>query len=124
MNFQEAMTKLKSGGRVTRKEWPNSTYLAMNGDHVDAFEYILMHYPYSCETMVSEGWTVDGIDGEFTFPEIIPYLMNGRMAKRADWVDSRIFMDEFRKSIVYRRREIALFTPHFESFIANDWIEL
>ena len=124
MNFIDAMTKLKSGCRVTRKEWPNGRYLAMNGDVVKAFEYILMHYPYSLETLVSDGWKVEGIPDEMDFSEIIPYLMKGHIAKRDAWAYSCIMMDENRKSIVYRSREEASFTPAFDSLIANDWIEL
>jgi hypothetical protein len=96
----------------------------MNGTCVNAYHYILTNYNYSCETIVSEDWNVEGMPDEMSFSEMIPYLMKGHVARRRQWVSSYIFMDTHIKTIVFKSLEETSFVPEFESFIANDWIEL
>ncbi len=125
MNLQESMEKLKSGSKVSRKTWGSDIYLMLVDGSVRSYQSALKYYSYTSIELISEGWQVEGIsDKEFSFPEIIPYLFNGRSAKKKEWVMSCIFLDESRTSITYKYMEEVEFTPGLDSLNAVDWFEL
>jgi hypothetical protein len=124
MNFKEAMEKLTQGSKITRQPWIGSLYFMLEGEDVKSFQPRLTPYSYNEDIMVSDGWIVDDSQEEYKFSEIIPMLINGSKAKLKDWVNMFIYLDESSKSLVLHSMDVLPFIPPFESFIAQDWIEI
>ncbi|CAB4128187.1 hypothetical protein UFOVP100_15 [uncultured Caudovirales phage] len=124
MNFCEAMVLLKSGSKITRNSWKGDVYFKMVGQDVKSFQPQLNRYYYNEDIMTSTGWMVNNEDGTYTFAEIIPLLLNGYKIKLRDWNEKYIFLDINERYLVLHSMEICAFTPDFDSFIADDWIEL
>lgn len=124
MKFCEAMELLKNGSKVTRHPWQQGVYfLIVNGD-VKSFQPHLTPYIYNEDIMVSDGWIVEGIEEELKFCNIITHLRNGLKAKLKDWNETFIYFDHQTKLIVCQSMNLFPFIPDFESFIAEDWIEI
>lgn len=124
MNFKEAMDKLKSGSKITRKEWKNEIFFKKVDGIVKSFRSILGIYRYDEDIMVSEGWLLDNEKGEFSFCDIIPFLQKGYKAKLKDWQECFIYYDRTENSIVLHSTEELPYIPSFDSFISEDWMEL
>ena len=129
MKFCEAMDLLRDGAKVTRQPWKGSMYFIMKGDDVKCFQPKLSNYLYNEDIMISEGWIVEHKDGlisslPMSFCEIIPELQNGCKAWLEDWNDSYIYLDNSTRQLVVFRMEMFPFIPDFESFTAQDWIEV
>lgn len=126
VKFSEAMEKLKSGSKVTRGAWGKNVYFMMIGNEVKSVQPKLSHYIYNEDIMVSDGWTVDkeGTEKEYKFCDIIPFLQKGAKAKLKDWEECFIYLDVQSKSLVLHAMESIPFVPNFESFAAQDWIEI
>lgn len=124
MKFCEAMDKLKNGSKVTRFPWKDGVYFLMDGNDVKSYQPKLTPYVYNEDIMISDGWLVDSSQDEFTFCDIIPHLLNGARAKLKDWKETFIYLDNASKSLVCYSMEAFPFIPEFESFVAQDWIEL
>jgi hypothetical protein len=129
MKFCEAMSLLKEGAKVTRQPWKGSMYFIMEGDEVKCFQPKLVNYLYNEDIMISDGWFVEGQQREsspmsMTFCEIIPFLEAGRKARLSSWKDSYIYLDKSNKQLILFRMEMFPFIPDFESFTAQDWLEV
>lgn len=124
MKFCEAMEKLKDGAKVTRLPWKDGVYFIMDGSDVKSFQPRLTTFVYNEDIMVSDGWIISGVADEMKFCDIISYLKNGGRARRADWKNAYIYFDRPSKTLVYFSMETFPYIPDFESFIAEDWIEL
>jgi hypothetical protein len=124
MKFCEAMDKLKSGAKVTRQPWSEGVYFVMVGTDVKSYQPRLAHFIYNEDIMVSDGWLVDDVEGEFKFSEIIDYLQRGAKARLKEWQDTFIYLDMSEKILVINSMEIFPFTPQFNDFVAQDWVEL
>lgn len=124
MKFCEAMDKLKEGAKVTRQPWAEGVYFLMDGSEVISFQPKLAHFVYNEDIMVSDGWIVDGVEGEFKFCDIIDYLQQGARARLNQWNETFIYLDPTDKVLVINSMEIFPFTPQFSDFVAQDWIEL
>lgn len=124
MLFCEAMDKLKSGSKVTRQPWSEGVYFLMDGADVKSYQPKLAHFIYNEDIMVSDGWLVDGVEGEFKFCDIINYIQQGARARLKDWKEAFIYLDQSEKVLVINSMEIFPFIPQFSDFAAQDWIEL
>jgi hypothetical protein len=124
MKFCDAMDSLKAGAKVTRHPWREGVYFKMVGEDVKSFQPRLINYSYNEDIMVSDGWLVDDLPTEYKFCEIIPLLVNGSKAKLKDWNEMFIFLDRATRLLAVQSMEIFPFIPDFESFVAEDWIEL
>lgn len=124
MKFCEAMDKLKEGAKVTRQPWAEGVYFLMDGSDVKSYQPKLAHFLYNEDIMVSDGWVVDGIEGEFKFCDIISYLQQGARARLNEWKESFIYLDPTDKVLVVNSMEIFPFTPQFSDFVAQDWVEI
>ncbi len=124
MKFCEAMDKLKSGAKVTRDPWKQGVYFLMDGNDVKSFQPKLAPYIYNEDIMVSDGWLIDGKEGEFKFCDIIPYLQKGYKAKLKNWKAMFIYLDQSIKGLVVNSMDIFPFTPQFDDFLAQDWVEI
>jgi hypothetical protein len=124
MKFCEAMDKLKSGAKVTREPWKQGVYFLMDGSDVKSFQPKLAPYVYNEDIMVSDGWLVDGHEGEFKFCDIISYLQQGSKAKLKEWKEMFIYLDKSIKCLVVNSMDVFPFTPQFDDFVAQDWVEI
>ena len=124
MKFCEAMDRLKEGAKVTRQPWVEGVYFLMDGSDVKSYQPKLAHFIYNEDIMVSDGWLVDGVEGEFKFCDIIGYLQQGARARLNEWKEAFIYLDPIDKVLVINSMEIFPFTPQFSDFVAQDWIEL
>lgn len=124
MKFSEAMDKLKEGAKVTRQPWIDSVYFFMDGSEVKSYTSKLAHFIYNEGIMVSEGWLVDGVEGEHKFCDIIDYLNRGFKVKWNEWKEMHIYLDVPDKVLVVNTMELLSFTPQFSDFMAQDWSEL
>ena len=124
MKFSEAMDLLKSGSKVTREPWVGVVYFLMVEADVKAYQPKLTHYAYNEDIMVSDGWIVEGQEESYKFADIIPFLQKGLKAKLKDWVEMFIFLDRTTRLLAIQSVENFPFTPDFESFMAEDWLEL
>jgi hypothetical protein len=122
MNFSEAMDKLKSGSKVTRKDWPEGLCFMMKDGAIKSFRPVIQGYSYNEEIMLSDGWLVKGNDKQFSFAEIVPFLLKGTQARLSNWnKEMFIYFDQHDKELVFRKIEESVFTPDFMSFVAEDW---
>lgn len=124
MKFSEAMEKLKSGAKVTRHPWSEGVYFKMDGNDVKSFQPKLLPYIYNEDIMVSDGWLIEGKVEEMNFCDIIPYLQKGGKAKMRDWKEMFIYLDQSIKSLVVNSMDVFPFTPQFDDFVAQDWVEI
>lgn len=118
------MEKLKGGAKVTRDPWKQGVYFLMDGNDVKSFQPKLVPYIYNEDIMVSDGWIVDDHEDEFKFCDIIPFLQKGYNARLKEWKEMFIYLDQATKSLVVNSMDIFPFTPQFDDFVAQDWIEI
>lgn len=124
MNFTEAMEKLKSGKKVSRETWRSSIYFLMKEDEVKCFYPTLMNYVYDENIMISKDWMIAGDKEKYKFCDIILRLQQGAKARLAHWKDEHIYLDRDSKQLIVHTMEPRSFVPDFESFTAEDWVEL
>lgn len=128
MNFTEAMKAMKDGQKVTRKSWVGSVYFKCinpnaNANVIHAYQPKLAIYQYNESIMLSSGWQVEGVEGEFDFCDIIDHLKSGKKVKQHDWnEDTYIKYDHESNALVCFSMEMLPFTPNFEDFTATDWV--
>lgn len=122
MKFCEAMGKLKEGKKVTRQPWAEGVYFLMEAGDVKSYQPKLAHYIYNEDIMVSDGWLVDAVEGEFKFGDIIEYLQKGYRARLKDWKEMYIYLDQSIQSLVVNSMDIFPFTPQFSDFVSQDWV--
>lgn len=118
------MEKLRSGAKITRQPWKEGVYFLMDGKDVKSYQPKLSAYVYNEDIMVSDGWLVDGHDEEFNFCDIIPHLQQGLKAKLKDWKEMFIYLDHDVKGLVVNSMDSFPFTPQFEDFVAQDWMQI
>lgn len=126
MQFNEAMEALQKGIGVTRKQWVGSIYFKIDhSGNVLSFQPKVIPYTYSENIMISDGWVVEGLEGEHRFYDIISYLLQGKKAHLTDWpTTSYIQYDRTQKYLFYSSMDVFPYSPDFESFTATDWIVL
>ena len=124
MKFSEAMEALKKGAKVTRSQWVGSIYFTMDGKDVKSYQPKLQPYVYDEDIMISNGWLVEGHEGEFNFYDIIDFLQQGVKAKRSDWKESYIYFDRTSKILVIHSMDVFPYSVDFESFVSQDWVML
>jgi hypothetical protein len=124
MKFCEAMAMLKQGSKVTRKPWADGVYFLLQGEDVKSFQPKLSAYHYNEDIMISEGWMVEGNEEEMSFCDIISFLQKGYKAKMKEWKECFIYFDHSINGLVVHSMEPFPYTPDFDSFIAEDWIEI
>lgn len=124
MKFCEAMDKLKGGAKVTRQPWKEGVYFMMIDKDVKSFQPKLAPYIYNEDIMVSDGWLIDAKEDEHRFCDIIPYLQQGAKAKLKDWKEMYIYFDRISKCLVVQSMDAFPFIPDFDSFVAQDWMEI
>lgn len=124
MKFCEAMELLKAGKKVTRQTWKDSLHFLMDGSDVKSYQPKLTNYIYNEDIMISDGWVVEGQDGEHRFCDIVGWLQQGFKARLKDWKEPFIYLDKQTNSLVLYCMEVMPFIPDFDSFVAQDWIEI
>src|SRR5260221_11291283 len=124
MKFCEAIYSLMQGYKVTREPWKQGVYFLMRDLEVKSYQPKLSVYSYNEDIMISGGWLIDGIEEEHMFCEIIGYLQQGSKARLKEWCDMFIYLDQGTKSLVCKSMDVFPFTPQFNDFCAQDWIEL
>jgi len=124
MNFTEAMEKLKAGKKVSRETWRNSIYFLMKDKEVKCFYPTLMNYVYDENIMISNDWMIVGDKEKYKFCDIILRLQQCAKARLSHWKDEYIYLDIESKQLILHAMEPRSFVPDFESFIAEDWVEL
>ena len=128
MNFKDAMELLKSGSKVTRQAWLNQKdgdiFFKLSDNKVRAYRPSFQAFTYDEEIILSDGWLIDGQEGEHTFSDIIPFVQSGLRARLKSWNGSFIFLDKAANFLVLSSNGEFLFTPDFNSFIATDWVVL
>ena len=127
MKFSEAMDLLKSGLKVTRNSWKENVYFKIVGTVVKSFQPKLSPYLFNEDIMISDGWLLadNWINSkEYKFCDIILFLQEGSQAKLRDWDDIFIYLDKDTGMLVLYSMEVFPFIPDFQSFVAEDWIEL
>lgn len=124
MQFSEAMKFLKGGARVTRQEWIGTVYFVLEENNVNSYQPILNVYNYTDDIMISDGWLVEGQEGEFHFYDIIPFLSAGGKAKLKDWKESFIYLDKTTSNIISHSMDVRPYVPNFQAFISQDWVVL
>lgn len=124
MNFSDAMTKLKSGAKVSRNPWKDDIYFKTESGLVKSYQPKLSNFIYNEDIMISEGWLVDEDATERLFSDIIADLQRGSVAKLATWKDTFIYLDKSSKALVVYSMEAFPFTPCFNDFLAEDWMEI
>lgn len=122
MKFCEAMDELKAGKKVTRQPWKEGLYFLIEKGDVKSYQPKLAQFIYNEEIMVSEGWSIDAVEGEFKFCDIINYLQQGARARFKDWKETYIYLDHSTKSLVVNSMEVFPFIPQFDDFVAQDWM--
>lgn len=126
MLFIEAMDEMKKGKKVTRHEWRDKMWFAIEvgSDMPKCFRPKLQAYQYDESIMLSYGWRVDGEDKTYYFPEIITPLIQGKKIHNDNWLKSEdyyLYLDKPQNQLVIRSVESFHHTPNFMDFIANDW---
>ncbi len=116
------MEKLVSGSKVTRDPWKDGVYFVIEDGDVKSYQPRVSPYLYNEDIMVSDGWIVDDSEQEIRFCDIIEPLRNGSKAKLKGWVYSFIFLDG--KDLYIRTMENIPYHIDFDSFYAEDWIEI
>ncbi len=124
MKFCEAMERLRNGAKVTRNTWKDGLYFLMDKEGVKSFQPKLASFVYNEEIMVSDGWSVSGQENTYKFCEIIPFLQKGEKAMWKEWKEAFIYLDRTDKRLVMSSMEVFPFIPEFESFVAQDWVEI
>lgn len=124
MKFDEAVQKLKAGLKVTRNPWKDGLYFKMDGSEIKSFQPRLIAYLYDESIMISSGWMVLGLEGEYDFCDVIPLLQSGHHAKLKTWNDAFIFYDYSSQCLAYSSMEVFPYIPSFGDFTASDWIVL
>lgn len=126
MKFCEAMDALQKGNKVTRQSWVGAIYFKMDGNDVKTYQPRAAIYTYTEDIMISDGWIVDGEEGEYKFCDIIPFLQKGKKAWLPDWVEKEMYIhyDQSSQAIVLNSMETYAFIPAFDAFIAQDWVVL
>lgn len=124
MKFSEAMEKLKNGSKITRTPWKDDVYFKLEGQDVKSYQPKLSNYVYNEDIMISDGWIVENEEEEMPFYNLIPFLLKGKKAKRTDWKESFIYLDRATKCLVINSMEMFPYIPDFNSFLAEDWMEL
>lgn len=125
MNFVDAMDLLSNGSKVTRKVWEDM-YFKQNGadeNKVKCYHKKIDLFIYDETIMVSDGWIIENEDGEKKFSEIIPYLQKGLKAKLNSWKECFIYLSN-EGEILVQTMAVFPFSPSFEDFTSNDWIEI
>lgn len=124
MKFSEAMEKLQSGSKVTREAWKNDGYFMMNENNINFHRKRLTSYVFNESIMISDGWMVEDIEGEFRFCDVIEYLGRGLKVKLKEWKEQFISVDENTRDIILHQIEPYFFTPTYQDFLAQDWMEV
>jgi hypothetical protein len=125
MKFNEAMKLLEQGKKVTRQSWVGSIYFVMDGSDVKSYQPKLQPYAYNEDIMVSDGWVVEGLEGEHKFYDIISQLQDGKKCHPKEWKeDCFIYFDQTLQGLALRTMEMFPFSVEFSSFMAQDWVEL
>ncbi len=123
MKFKEAMDELKLGSKVTRLAWIGKMYFKMTDGKVVCHQSSCTWYTFDQDIMTSDGWEVLGKPEEqFSFSEIIPYLMNSYEAKMSDWKDCCIYFDSHEKMLILKSMQELPYTPLLQDFVADDWM--
>lgn len=122
MNFQDAMSALKAGSKVTRSVYHGELYFKVDGDAVRCFQPSLSHFHYDADIMLSTGWEIDNNGESYSFPEVISFLQAGSSARLKAWEDSYIYLDVVEQIIVLSAMNAFPFKPSLADFIAPDWM--
>lgn len=127
MNFQDAMQALDAGKSICRQKWDKGLFLrrvvSSTGDEVKCFCTSVTHFQYDMEILKSTGWLIEGSSEQFSFIELIPKLLEGKVAKYPEWINSELlFASEDRKKLYLSKLEEFNFVPTFECLTANDWV--
>lgn len=122
MTFEEAMTELKSGKKVTRKLYKNELFLESNSYTIKAYRPILEPYIYDSDIMLSEDWLIDDLTGRFQFYEIVLYLQQGFKARIDGWKNKYIYLDHSSRQLIAHYFDEFVFMPSFIDFVADDWM--
>jgi len=121
MKFNEAMEYLQWGHKVSRSSWAGM-YLIMNDKQIEAYSPRIKHYLYNEEIMLSDGWLVEGFEGERKFYDVIDYLAQGASIRLKDWKEQFVFYDKADRSLAIHSMELTCYKPDFEDFAARDWM--
>lgn len=125
MKFNEAMILLKQGKKVTRHDEKDKSYFIIENGVLKYRISTLKPYCYDQEIMISEGWFLSNDENkEYTFSEIIPFLLHGNKAKLKGWDDAYIYYDASSKIILIRSMIETHCNLDMTDFIAQDWIEI
>lgn len=125
MKFKDAMLLLEQGKKVTRKQYYGSIYFIKEGNEIKSYQPRIDVYMMNEGIMISDGWIIDGLEGEHKFYDIIEELTKGKKASRSGWSsESYVSYDPSGKQLVYNTMIELPFQPSFDCFMASDWIEI
>jgi hypothetical protein len=124
MKFCEAVQSLKAGKKITRNSWKGSIQFLMDNGDIKSYQPRLTNFLYNEMIMVSTGWLVEGEEQPHDFCDIVSLLIQGKKAKLPEWDEEYIYLDKETRHIVFYSMEMFPFIPDFDSFTAQDWIEI
>lgn len=124
MKFSEAMQALKDGKKVSLPGW-DSLYIRFV-DHVDgcrlvSFNLLADRFEWNLSTLMEDDWLVNGISEHCTFEGVINALRYGKSAKKADWDDKLIRLDQQSGEIIQISYAPFPFNPSFKDLLREDW---
>lgn len=131
MNFKEAMELMKEGKKVGRSKWKKEFFFSLNGPLIKSYRESMSEFVYSEDIMISEGWVISEDNNhtekfnymkEYCFYEIMPFLLEGFLAKPKEWTEDFIFFQPNDKMLVRKSMEQYAFVPLFGDFISEDWM--
>jgi hypothetical protein len=93
-----------------------------NTEIVHCFQPSFKYFTYDESIMLSNGWEVEGEEGEFYFYDIISFLQQGKKAKLKEWKETYIKYNPKEKCLVSHEMISFNYHPDFESFTSLDWI--
>lgn len=122
MNFRDAINELKIGKKIARKSWSEDLYFSIENGTVMTHQPRIYPYLYDDSIMISTDWLIDGMKGEYSFCEIIPFLITGSKARLKESTENYIYYDQTDKMLIIRMMEVFPHRPEFDDFLANDWV--
>jgi hypothetical protein len=100
----------------------------MDGSDVKSYQPKLQPYAYNEDIMVSDGWVVEGLEGEHKFYDIISQLQDGKKCHPKEWKeDCFIYFDQTLQGLALRTMEMFPFLSRVQLFhgarLGRSWHE-
>ena len=120
MNLNEALTHLKIGRRITRKEWEYGSFLQKR-EFTSCYRLDVSLFQYDVSILDSNDWIVVGDEEiqEISFADAVLELRIGNQVKLKHWVDCWLELEN--KEICLKKYVESKYIPSFSCLCAEDW---